>query len=96
MTITTQHCRVEEAGRATNGSGTITMANGDQIFVAYESDWVFDSATSKVNGTGPFKVVGGTGEFENAMGTLAHTCVTSTSDAQPWPVEFTFDGTLTY
>lgn len=96
ITITTQHCRVPEAGKATNGSGTITMANGDQILVTYESDWVFDSATSKVNGTGPFKVVGGTGEFENATGTLAHTCVTSISDAQPWPVEFTFDGTLTY
>jgi hypothetical protein len=72
------------------------MANGDQILVTYESDWVFDSATSQVNGTGPFKVVGGTGEFENATGTLAHTCVTSIGDTQPWPVEFTFEGTLTY
>ena len=96
ITMTTQHCRVPGTGKATNGSGTITMANGDQILVTYETDWVLDSATSKVNGTGPFKVVGGTGEFENATGTLAHTCVTSISGAQPWPVEFAIDGTLTY
>ena len=85
ITMTTQHCRVSEAQKATNGSGTITMANGDQIFVTYESDWVLNSATHKVDGTGPFKVVGGTGEFENASGALAHTCVTSWGSAQPWP-----------
>lgn len=96
MTMTTQHCRMS-GGKAINGSGTITMANGDQILVTYETDWVLDSANpDKVNGTGPFKVVGGTGEFENATGTLAHTCVTSIGHAQPWPVEFTIDGTLTY
>ena len=95
ITMTTQHCRVSY-GKALNGSGTMTMANGDQIFVTYESDWAVDSATHKVKGTGPFTVVGGTGEFENASGTLAHTCLTSWGGAQPWPVEFTFDGTLTY
>jgi hypothetical protein len=48
------------------------MANGDQIFVTYESDWARDPANfDNVNGTGPFKVVGGTGEFENAVATPA-------------------------
>jgi len=27
---------------------------------------------------------------------LDHTCVTSIGGSQPWPVEFTFKGTLTY
>jgi len=94
FTLAAQHCRV--SGKATNGSGTMTMANGDQIRVTYESVWVLDSTGSKGNGTGPFKVVGGTGEFANVVGTLDHTCVTSVSGSQPWPVEFTFKGTLTY
>jgi hypothetical protein len=94
FTLAAQHCRV--AGKATNGSATMTMANGDQIRLTYESVWVLDSTGSKVNGTGPFKVVGGTGEFANVVGKLDHTCVTSVSGSQPWPVEFTFKGTLTY
>jgi hypothetical protein len=94
FTLAAQHCRVP--GKATNGTATMTMANGDQIRVTYESVWVMDSTDSKVNGTGPFKVVGGTGAFANVVGTLDHTCVTSVSGSQPWPVEFTFKGNLTY
>jgi hypothetical protein len=94
FTLAAQHCRVP--GKATNGSGTMTMANGDQIRLTYESVWVMDSTGSKANGTGPFKVVGGTGAFAKIVGTLDHTCVTSVSGSQPWPVEFTFKGNLTY
>jgi hypothetical protein len=35
-------------------------------------------------------------EFENASGAMPHTCVTSIGGAQPWPVDFTFDETVTY
>jgi hypothetical protein len=50
-------------GAGVHGTGTLTAANGDQLFLTMEGDGI-----DPIHGLGEFTVVGGTGRFEGASG----------------------------
>jgi hypothetical protein len=98
--LTARHCEVATspvAGKSVNGEMTLVAANGDKIIGTYETDWVFNPATFTVTVTGDLQIIGGTGRFTNATGTLSqHHVITVTQPQPPWPLQMGFEGLLSY
>jgi hypothetical protein len=60
---------VDPASPYSSGTGTITAANGDQLFIRFENTSVPDPADpARLLAAGPQWVTGGTGRFEHASG----------------------------
>jgi hypothetical protein len=75
------------------GTGVLTAANGDQIFVAASGTSCFDPATGLVDLSGTQTITGGSGRFEGASGTLT---VTGTVNPATNAISYTLDGSISY
>lgn len=61
---------VDPTSASNPGTGVLTGANGEKIFIAFDNDVQRDpDDPSRVTATGPQWVTGGTGRFEGATGT---------------------------
>ena len=78
------------------GGGKLVAANGDEIWFTYVTPMI--DAGPVIVMQGPHTVVGGTGRFENAEGTLLGTIYLTVLDQQhpTWPLDIVLVGTLTY
>ncbi len=99
-TIHTEHTFwPDEQGTVTDGEVTITAANGDQIWATY-------TGTSEIPDPAHFighsicVIIGGTGRFATAIGTLRATgFVTVTEPPSPdavYPTLWVLEGTISY
>jgi hypothetical protein len=79
------------------GTGTITVANGDQLFIAFENTSQPDPTNpARLLAEGPQWVTGGTGRFENASGRQRCSFVIVLLTASTGKIEGRCDGHLTY
>jgi len=74
------------------GSGSITAANGDQLFVEFGGD-VDASQLPFVTFSGDFTFTGGTGRFAGASGSGTYSGSASVAESAG---EVTYDGMITY
>ncbi len=101
-TCATWHC-TPLGDQITGGTGTLTAANGDQVFVTYSGTAPFNLATAVPGVTaipmgGPFTIVGGTGRFAGASGsgTMNATVLFEGLNVQYWPGTWSWTGTISY
>jgi hypothetical protein len=80
-------------GPAIANSTTYTAADGDQLFATFEGTGTLPDQTGLVHVEGTEAVVGGTGRFTGASGSLSRTGSVSTVAVD---AEFEMSGTLTY
>ena len=60
---------IDPASSFSSGTGALTAANGDQLFIAFENTSQPDPADpTRLFAFGPQRVTGGTGRFQNASG----------------------------
>jgi hypothetical protein len=86
-----------QGGIVENGFGKITAADGDTIYITYSGTYVFDTyppttATFSINGT----IVGGTGTFEGATGSIEVEAVEDFTTGPPWSATLNWTGTIKY
>ncbi len=84
----------------TNGQMVITAANGDQIFFEYEDP---DPSTPVFDIPAPIDIVGGTGRFADASGTLNHIELVLEGEweapgvpIEPWYFWNAYEGAISY
>ena len=79
------------------GEGRLVAANGDEIAFTYVAPMIQPPGPVIVM-QGPHTVVGGTGRFEGASGTLLGTIYLTVMDGgEPeWPLEIVLVGTIVY
>jgi Cu/Zn superoxide dismutase len=85
-------CMNQQGGLEGAFNGTMTAANGDQIFFSQPDPSVF-TIDENGNVTGNFDIVGGTGKFENATG---HFNTTGVDDFVNMTFDIYSDGYITY
>lgn len=92
FTLSATHC--ESLGRSFDGRMTLTAANGDELNGTYVTTWVLEGGQVVVDGD--LVLDGGTGRFTHATGTLVQHHVITLSPEQPWPLQMSFIGTISY
>ena len=84
---------------AITGSGTLTAANGDVLFVTF-SGIITDTSPTDNTSTSVFTITGGTGRFEDATGTFtadaAGAVVSTIGCTQILRHSTTINGTISY
>jgi hypothetical protein len=73
------------------GTGVLIAADGDQLFVAASGMTCFDPSTRLVDLTVTQTIIGGTGRFAGASGTLT---VSGTANPATGTLTYTLEGTL--
>lgn len=92
FTLSASHC--ESLGQSFDGLMTLTAANGDQLFGTYATTWVVEGGQVVVDGD--LVLNDGTGRFAHATGTLLQHHVITLAPEQPWPLQMSFAGTISY
>ena len=92
FTVSASHC--ESLFQSVQGRMTLTAANGDELYGTYETTWAVQDGQVLV--TGQLDVFGGTGRFMDATGTLSQNHVITLTPQQPWPLQMSFTGTISY
>ena len=77
--------------QTTVGTGVLTAANGDQIFVSASGTACVNPSTGVIHIAGTQTITGGTGRFQNASGTLT---VSGTADSTTLQLSYTLDGSI--
>jgi len=85
-------CSNQQGGLEGAFTGTITAANGDEIYISQPDPSVF-TIDELGNVTGEFDIVGGTGRFEDATG---HFNTTGVDDFANMTFDIYSEGTITY
>jgi hypothetical protein len=81
------------------GTMTLTSASGDQVWITYHGSAPFPGPGVTVyQGSIEFKVVGGTGRFEDAVGggTMIIEIVFQGLEDPAWPAKWVWNGTIGY
>ena len=95
-TLSTSHCATNEGAYAVDGLAYFTAANGDQVIAAYTAATVVPPPPLIVQSI-DLVIVGGTGRFENASGSLQGMVYIEFLPAeQEWPLKFVFAGWILY
>lgn len=92
FTVSATHC--ESLGVSSNGQMTLTAANGDQLFGTYATTWA--AVGDRVVVEGDLVLDGGTGRFTHATGTLKQHHLISYLTDQPWLLQMSFTGPISY
>lgn len=92
FTLSASHC--ESLFQSLQGEMTLTAANGDELTGTYATAWAVQGGQVLV--TGHLDVFGGTGRFAHATGTLVQNHVITLTPEQPWPLQMSFRGTISY
>lgn len=92
FTLSGTHC--ESWLHSYDGLMTLKAANGDELTGTYETTWVFVDGQVEVSGW--LTVDGGTGRFAHATGSLWQHHVITPQASEPWPVQMSFTGTISY
>ncbi len=81
-------------GSILSGSGVLTAANGDTVNIEVVAGGRLDDGSMNA----PFKIMGGTGKFANASGTIYRKGVFSVTDPEKFVGEFnvSYEGTINY
>ena len=88
---------IDPASPFSAGTGTITAANGDQLFIAFENTSLPDPADPlRIIASGPQWVTGGTGRFENASGAQVCTFTIVLLSPSSARIAGECDGRITY
>ena len=87
----------QQGGVVENGFGEIIAASGDTIYVAYSGTFTFDTypptmGTFSLTGS----VVGGSGRFEGATGSIDVSAVQHYTVGPPWQASLSWTGTIQY
>ena len=89
------HCSTADGSAAVGGEGTLTAANGDQVWVTYTAITV--APPPLIVQEADVWIVGGTGRFEHASGhLLGMVYVTAGEIGDPWPIKMVVAGTIAY
>lgn len=79
------------------GTGIITAANGDRLFIAFENTSLPDSTDPlRLTASGPQWVTGGTGRFENGSGAQWCTFTVVLLSPSSATIAGSCDGRITY
>ena len=81
------------------GTMTLTSASGDQVWITYHGSAPFPGEGVTVyQGSIEFKVIGGTGRFEDAVGggTMIIEIVFQGLEDPAWPAKWVWNGTIGY
>ncbi len=73
------------------GSSTWTTANGDQLYVETEQDFLPDGVN-----VGPYTIVGGTGRFVDVTGSGTLVTIATVNSDGTVTLAGSFDGTISY
>ena len=92
FSLSATHC--ESLGQSLNGLMTLTAANGDELYGTYATTWAVVDGQVIVDGN--LFLDGGTGRFTDATGTLVQHHVITLTPEQPWPLQMSFTGTISY
>ena len=99
-TLHSENCSMgtsQQGGVVENGFGEIIAASGDTIYVAYSGTFTFDTypptmGTFSLTGT----IVGGSGRFEGATGSIDVSAVQDYTVGPPWHASLSWTGTIEY
>jgi len=101
MAMDTRHCSPGNDGLVTDGQATFTSWKGDELVASYTAETVMPPPwiVQEVK----FTILGGTGRFEDAFGTLFATLIVEGQFdddgepmAGPWRLRFAFSGWAFY
>lgn len=92
FTLSGSHC--ESLFQSTDGQMTLVAANGDRLYGTYATTWTVKGGQVIVDG--PLDINGGTGRFTHATGSLSQHHVITVLDQQPWPLQMSFTGKISY
>ena len=88
---------IDPASSFSSGTGSLTAANGDQLFIAFENTSQPDPADpTRLFAFGPQRVTGGTGRFQNASGAQSCNFTIVLTSPSAGTIEGNCDGRLIY
>ena len=94
--LSTSHCATNEGAFAVDGWAYFTAANGDQVIASYTAATVVPPPPQIVQ-TIDLVIVGGTGRFKNASGSLQGMVYIEFLPAElEWPLIFILTGWIVY
>ena len=90
------HCSTLDGLNLVDGEGTFVAANGDEVWTTYSAQLIAPPPVMVF--LTEYTVVGGTGRFEGASGTIIGLVYVTFlgMEAPAFPVEMTFAGTIAY
>lgn len=92
--VTMSHC-TPSGEKFGPGRMVLTSARGDEVWITYSGSAPYSDGDTEIKGNIEFKIDGGTGRFEDAVGGGSMT-VHILVQGYPWPAKWVWNGTIGY